>query len=147
MLYLDRDDLVARFDEGEIEALDPSNARVREVIKDTCAEIDSVLVETYALPLPSGNWPLLKSIGADIARARLYDDEAPDRVLGRLSSARKMLREVGTGERRLVSAEGVEAPRHTTVLIDAGRPVATRERLAEYLNPTPTSHGPFGQGR
>ena len=67
-------------------------------------------------------------------------------MLGRLSSARKKLREVGTGERRLVSADGVEAPRHATVLVDAPGPTFTRARLTEYLEPTPTSYGPFGQG-
>ena len=156
MVYLTRADLVDRFRAVDLDALAPvddpdaalpSSARADAVIADTCAEIDAVLVETYALPLPSGtSWPVLTSIGADIARARLYDDEAPDRVLGRLSSARARLREIGTGDRRLVSAAGVEAPRHATVLIDAGTPVATRARLSEYLDPSPTSYGPFGQG-
>ena len=118
-----------------------------EIIKDTCAEIDSVLVETYALPLPVRNLAAPEKPSAPTSREHVsMTTRRPDRVLGRLSSARKKLREVGAGDRRLVSADGVEASRHATVLVDAPGPTFTRARLTEYLEPTPTSYGPFGQG-
>ena len=110
MTYATRQDLVDRFGSGEIDMLDdPDDAtdRVAAVLADTAAEIDSVLAERYALPLPAGRtWPALRSIACDIARAKLYDDGAPDRVLGRLSSARARLRELGDGGRTLVDATG-----------------------------------------
>ena len=144
-MYATVDDLRTRFEADEIEELiGDSDARALAVLADTDAEINAALAETYTLPLRSGDWPSLRSIAADIARAKLYDDEAPERVLGRLSSARKHLSKLAMAEVRLVDAEGEEAARTPTVLVDAGEQVSTREHLAEYLAPTP-SYGPYFQ--
>ena len=154
MSYLDADDLIARFGADEIDLLaSPDDAAARAAklgaaIADACAEIDGVIFEAYALPLRTGvTWPLLVAIGADIARARLYDDEAPERVLGRLSAARGRLRRIGAGELRLLDSAGAEAERPDVVLVSKGVPIATREKLAEYLDPSPASGGPFGRSR
>ena len=148
MRYVSIDELRARFGADELEELvGGDDARALTAIDDAQAEIDAALAETYTLPLRAGTWPSLTSIAADIARAKLYDDEAPERVLGRLSSARKRLRKLAMGEVRLVDSAGVEAERHATVLVDAGIPIATPERLSGYLNPTPAGHGPFGGTR
>ena len=154
MSYLDADDLIARFGATEIDDLAPPDdpdaraATINNAITDACAEIDGVISEVYVLPLRAGTWPLLRAIGVDIARAQLYDDLPPERVLGRASAARNRLKRIGAGELRLLDASGLETDRHPTVLVDAGTPIATRENLSEYLDPSPASHGPFdGRGR
>ena len=72
-----------------------------------------MLAESWDLPLPAGNYPILAAIAADVARLKLYDDVAPDRVLGRASSARKRLRELADGRRHLVDAAGRRVPRRS----------------------------------
>ena len=146
--YLSADDLVARFGAAEIDELAPPNdpaartATIDAAIGDACAEIDGVIAETYTLPLrAAAQWPILVAIGADLARARLYDAAAPERVLGRLSAARNRLERIGTGELRLLDASGVEADRHPTVMVDRGVAVATRTALRGYLDPV------LGSGR
>ena len=74
---------------------------------------------------------MLRTIACDIARARLYDDDAPGRVLGALSSARKKLRMLAGGETALVDANGQRAPRRRLVQATAPEPVMTREALAD----------------
>lgn len=138
MAYAARDDLVARFDAGEMDALAPldddgASPRAEAVIADACAEIDAVLAEGFDLPLPAGEYPLLKAAACDVARLRLYDDAAPDRVLGRASSARKRIRQLAAGELYLLAADGTRVERRTGILIDAGEPVATRDQLTGYL--------------
>ena len=151
MAYATRADLDARFGGAEIEdvaAADSDDvdarldaaARVTATIADACAEIDAMLAEGFDLPLPAGEYPLLKAATCDIARLRLYDDAAPDRVLGRASSARKRIRQLAAGELHLLASDGTRVERRTGILIDAGTPVATRERLAGYL---PVERDPY----
>lgn len=146
MPYATREDLDARFgaaeindvaaaDSDDVDARPDAAARVAAVLADASAEIDAVLADGYDLPLPAGGYPLLTAACCDIARLRLYDDSAPDRVMGRASSARKRVRQLAAGELHLVAADGTRVERRTTILVDAGEPVATRERLAGYLGP------------
>ena len=144
MTYATRADLVARFDAGEMDALAPlddhgESPRADAAIADACAEVDAVLAEGFDLPLPAGEYPLLKAAACDVARLRLYDDAAPDRVLGRASSARKRIRQLAAGELYLLTFQGVRVERRTGILIDAAEPLATRERLAGYLGDAVTS--------
>ena len=83
-------------------------------------ELDAVLSDRFDLPLPAGEYPLLKAAACDAARARLYDDAAPERVLGRLSSARKRVGRIAAGELHLVDAAGARvAPRSDAVATSA----------------------------
>ena len=100
-------------------------------LDDASAEIDSIIHDLYPLPLPAGPWPLLRSISCDLARLRLYDDEAPHRVLGAASSARKRLRMLAAGETALVDEGGQRAPRRPLVQATAPDPVMTREALRD----------------
>lgn len=116
--YAGRDDLVARFGPGEISRLldrddDGSEyaGALAAVLADSAAEVDSVLSEAFALPLGAGPWPLLVAIQCDLARLRLYDENATDTVRNRASSARKGLRELADGKRSLVNAAGLPAAR------------------------------------
>lgn len=139
MAYATRADLVARFGAGEMDLLAPldeadASARADAALADACAEFDAVLAEGYDLPLPSGtSYPLLLAAACDVARLRLYDDTAPDRVLGRAASARKRIRQLAAGELHLLAATGVRVERRPSILIDAGEPVATRDQLTGYL--------------
>ena len=145
MRYASVADLRARFGADELEhVLGDSDTRAQAALDDAGAEIDAALAETYTLPLRTGTWPALVSIACDIARARLYDNSAPERVLGRLSSARKRLRMLGSGETRLVDATGQEAARPAGVLVDAAEQVTSRENLRDYLQPS-RSQGPHSQ--
>lgn len=142
MPYATRADLVARFGADEIDDIAPVNnagvsVRADAALADADAEIDTALAECYALPLPDGDYPHLKGIACDITRARLYDDAAPERVLGRLSSARKRVARIVAGELHVVAADGTRVPRLERGLIHEGEPIATRERLAGYLGPAP----------
>ena len=139
MRYASRADLAARFGAGEMDDLAPldgaASPRADAALDDASAEIDAAISETYTLPL-AGSWPSLTAICCDLARAMLYDDDAPERVLGALSSARKRLREIAAGARRLVNDAGVEAPRRPSVFIARTEPVFTDAALADYLHPT-----------
>ncbi len=133
MPYASRADLVARFGATEIDDLAPladgASPRADAVLADADADIDSQLADRYDLPLPPGEYPTLKSIAADFARARLYDDDAPERVLGRMSSAGGRLREIVSGERVLVDADGRRVPRRTEAMASGGAALFTREQL------------------
>lgn len=111
MPYATRTDLVDRFGATEIDRLAPADVhgvspRADAVLADADAEIDAVIAERYDTPLPPGTYPLLKAAACDIARLRLYDDAAPERVLGRGSSARKRVVRVAAGELHLLDANG-----------------------------------------
>ena len=141
MPYATRADLVSRFEADEIDdiaALAGNTSRADTALTDAAADIDAALAEHYVLPL-TGEWPMLRAIACDIARAKLYDNAAPKRILGAASSARKRLRAIGERRLRLVSATGALAPMRESILIDAGEPIASRTRLAGYLGPAPTS--------
>lgn len=133
MPYASRADLVARFGASEIDDLAPvvdgASPRADAVLADVDADIDSRLADRFDLPLPPGEYPALKSIAADKARGRLYDDDAPERVLGRMSSAEKRLREIVSGDRALVDADGRRVPRRTEAMASGGEGLFSRRQL------------------
>ena len=132
MTYATRPDMDARYGAEEMgELLAGASISITAVLADADAEIDAALAERYALPLPGAAYPALTDIACDIARARLYDDEAPDRVLGRLSSARKRLRELGSGSRRLVDAAGALAAARSHARVSGAEPLMTRAQLRD----------------
>ena len=139
MAYATPADLRARFQgerpadaDREIDDLaGGADARLEAALEDASAEIDSMLHDVYPLPLPAGPWPLLRAVACDLARLRLYDDDAPRRVLGAGSAARARLRRLAAGETALVDEAGNRAPRRPLVLATAPTPALTREELAD----------------
>ena len=137
MPYATAGDLRARFQgerEGDVEVDDLAGAgevRLTAALEDASAEIDSVIHDLYELPLPAGPWPLLRAIACDLGRLRLYDDEAPERVLRAAGSARKRLKMLAAGETALVDEHGRRAPRRRLVQATAPEPVMTREALVD----------------
>lgn len=137
MPYATRADLVARFGAAEIDDLAPVDdagvcVRADAVLADTDAEIDAVIAERFDTPLPPGTYPLLKAAACDIARGRLYDDAAPERVLGRGSSARKRVARVATGELHLLDANGGRVEPRADVVATSAEP---RFRRAAFEAP------------
>ena len=136
MAYAARSDMVNRFGAAEMERLAPSgDDRSVGAIADAGAEIDAELARRFALPLSAGPWPLLESIACDIARLRLYDQAAPDVVLGRGSAARKRLRRIADGDLPLVNGDGVRAPEIDSILVDTSAATFADGGLDEYTDP------------
>ena len=135
MPHATRAALVDRFSVDEIDALAPlvegASPRADAALADAHAEVASRLAEGYEMPLPAGAYPALVSIEADLARVRLYDDAAPEQALGRASSARKRLRELASGERVLVDADGRAPPRRSHAATAPGVGLFTRDALRD----------------
>ncbi len=136
MPYATRADLAARFGAGEIADLAPvgddGGSRAEAALADAAAEMDAALAAAYELPLPGGRYPLLAAVACDLARARLYDDGAPERVLGRAASARKRLRALAGAGAALVDARGRPAPRRPLARASAPEPALAAERLRGF---------------
>ena len=129
--YATRADLDARFGDDEIDRLDSAGTRVAAALADASAEIDGYLARAYRLPL-EGSHPALTGICCDLARARLYDDSPPERVTDAAREARSRLDDIRARKRRLLDADGAEAPLLTLPAHAGPEPVMTREALADY---------------
>lgn len=108
MAYCTVADLVARFSETEIAQL--TDVEDRETVNDAVAlaaiveasgEIDSYLGARYALPITDAVPDQVSAVCRDIARYRLYDDHAPERVRTRYEDAIAWLKLVMDGRIRL----------------------------------------------
>lgn len=95
MSYADATDMEARFGDGEMDQLG-SASDIAQALADADAVIDAHLAGRYALPLDSVP-PILKGYACDLARERLYKDDAPEIVVKRGDDARRFLREVAQG--------------------------------------------------
>ena len=106
--------------------------RTSAVLMDAAAEIDGVLAHTYALPLPSGTYPLLVPIACDIARHRLYDDAEPEDVSERAMRARSKLQAIAGGKYALVASTGARVARRTSARSVGPDPAMTRTALEGF---------------
>ena len=142
MSYATRADLEARFGALEIARLADADtaggeagdaARIDAARADAAAEIDAALSPAFEWPLVGGPWPALTAIACDLARARLYDDDPPKRVLGNAHRARRTLEQLADGRLRLVDASGAEAVRRRAMgaRTTGPAPVFTRAQLQE----------------
>ena len=112
MSYATSADLLTRFGEGELLrlAMTPSGeldqATLQLALDDASALIDGYLAGRYPLPLahvPSALVPIC----ADIARHRLYGEQAPEQIAKRYEAALAFLKSVGKGELALgLAADG-----------------------------------------
>ena len=134
MSYATRQDLEERFGEGEISrrAMDPDDEdadRTTAALDDASAVIDSYLASAYDLPLAAGEYPLLRSVCCDLARAALYDDaelEAPRRMKKR---ALEILKGLKGGTAQLVAGDGARIPRRWVAGRAGPDPVMTPDNL------------------
>ncbi|MBS4699365.1 gp436 family protein [Aeromonas media] len=111
-MYASVSDLVARFGEAELLrlAMTPAgeldSAAITIALQDTGALIDGYLAGRY--PLPLAHVPAaLVPICADIARHRLYGEQAPEQIAKRNEAALAFLKSVGEGKLALgLTADG-----------------------------------------
>lgn len=107
MAYLTQQDLIDRFGQSELEAIAPDGSggidatKVSTAIDDAGNEIDIYIVSGgYSLPL--ANVPaVITGYASDIARYRLYDDDATEQVTKRYEQAIKFMKAVAKGEIKL----------------------------------------------
>ena len=112
MSYASVSDMVTRFGEAELLRLSMTSAgeldegALTVALTDASALIDGYLAGRYPLPLahvPSALVPIC----ADIARHRLYGEQAPEQIAKRFDAALAFLKSVGKGELALgLAADG-----------------------------------------
>ena len=114
MSYASVSDMVTRFGEAELLrlAMTPAgeldDAAITVALQDASALIDGYLAGRYPLPLahvPSALVPIC----ADIARHRLYGEQAPEQIAKRYEAALAFLKSVGKGELALGLAAQLSA--------------------------------------
>lgn len=105
MPYIDAQDLITRYGEDELVQLAPNAAgdgfdaaTVAQACEDASGEIDGY-VAAAGYPVPLVPVPrIVLAYAADIARYRLYDDQAIEPIRKRYEDAVKFLRAVSRGE-------------------------------------------------
>lgn len=118
MTYITRNDLVERFGEHEIGGLEDNIANSdkpdviakvsQSAIDDACSEADSYIAARYPLPIPSTPEPLKNKV-CDIARYRLYKDQATEEVEKRYKEAISWLKDIAS--RKAVLVFGDDEPK------------------------------------
>lgn len=106
MAYIEREGMEARFGADEIGQLlddnrddsesSPEASSLTEAIADADATINGYLATRYTLPLSSVP-DLVVGWAADIARFRLWDEQAPEEVRRRYDDALTQLRDLARG--------------------------------------------------
>ncbi|MGD9599929.1 MAG: gp436 family protein [Steroidobacteraceae bacterium] len=95
--YIDETGLRERFGAVEIDDLAESDANaVARACTDATQMIDGYLAAGYTLPLSSVP-PMVTAWAADIARYRLWDEQAPEEVRRRFEDALAQLKLLATG--------------------------------------------------
>ena len=130
MPYCTKADLIERFGEAELLAIarDESGmaidtAVVERACEDASGEIDGY-VSAAGYPVPLSPVPrIVTSYACDIARYRLYDEQALEQVQKRYDAAVKFLRMVSRGEVRLGISTGQGSSSAGSVQMNPGRQV------------------------
>lgn len=102
-MYATRNDLEARFGEGEIQGLESMQTvanSIEEALQDAAEEIDSYIAIRYVLPLPSTP-STLKRIACNIARYRLYFQSPTEEVENRYKAEIDFLKRIADGKATL----------------------------------------------
>lgn len=137
-MYATISDLIERFGSDEILTLAPNeqnndiNAnRLNVVIADTEAEINSYLAVRYRVPIAGAEQ--LKAVTCDIARYRLYDNQASDEVTNRYNQRISWLKDVSAGRATLGIAESdAGGTLHCATTTRAADRLFTRESMGTY---------------
>jgi len=123
MAYAVVSDLVARFGERELIQLTDRSTPPADQIDPTVAQpaldaassiVDGYVAAKYALPLSAAP-PLLTDIACDIARFRLYSDQAPEIVIKRHDAAIAQLKSIARGEIK-IDVASIEPPSRADVI-------------------------------
>lgn len=102
-MYATRNDLEARFGEGELQQLEMMQTvgnSIEEALQDASEEIDSYIAVKYVLPLPSTP-STLKRIACNIARYRLYFQQPTEEIENRYKAEIDFLKRIADGKATL----------------------------------------------
>lgn len=102
-MYASRNDLEARFGEGELQQLEMMQTvgnSIEEALQDASEEIDSYIAVRYVLPLPSTP-STLKRIACNVARYRLYFQQPTEEIENRYKAEIDFLKRVADGKATL----------------------------------------------
>lgn len=102
-MYATRNDLEARFGEGELQQLEIMQTvgnSIEEALQDASEEIDSYIAVKYVLPLPSTP-STLKRIACNIARYRLYFQQPTEEIENRYKAEIDFLKRIADGKATL----------------------------------------------
>ncbi|WP_153116026.1 gp436 family protein [Rhodocyclus tenuis] len=138
MTYATQQDLLDAFGASELlnqTDIDPTptgaivTARVDRAIAAAAGEVEGYLAARYQVPLASVPANVKQAV-CDIARYRLYRDNAPELVVENYKAAIRLCRDISTGAVRLPLPTGNE-PERTESLVDfaGGQHVFARESL------------------
>ena len=140
MPYCTKQDLIDRFGSDELMQLtDRDNMGLiddtvlNQAINDASAEMDGYLASRYSLPLV--NIPqTLKPLCCNIARYKLYDEQASEQVSKRYDAAIKFLFSVSKGEISLgVDALGTKAASTDTAELQSSGSVFARNKSTGFI--------------
>lgn len=138
MTYATQQDLIDAFGESELIAqtdIDPVQtsaivaARVTRAIAAAEGEVEGYLAARYQVPLATTPANVRQAV-CDIARYRLYRDNAPELVVENYKAAVRLCRDISAGTVKLPLPTGDEPARSETLVEFAGgQHVFARESL------------------
>ena len=99
-MYATKNDLEARFGEGEIQQLEAMQTVANSIegaLQDASEEIDSYIAVRYNIPLPETP-STLKRIACNIARYRLYFQQPTEEIENRYKAEIDFLKRVADGK-------------------------------------------------
>ena len=99
-MYATKNDLDARFGEGEIQQLEAMQTvanSIEEALQDASEEIDSYIAVRYNIPLPETP-STLRRIACNIARYRLYFQQPTEEIENRYKAEIDFLKRVADGK-------------------------------------------------
>lgn len=99
-MYATKNDLEARFGEGEIQQLEAMQTvanSIEEALQDASEEIDSYIAVRYNIPLPETP-STLRRIACNIARYRLYFQQPTEEIENRYKAEIDFLKRVADGK-------------------------------------------------
>jgi len=140
MAYCIAQDLIDRFGESELISLTDRNGFdvidndvLSQAINDASAEMDGYLGGRYQLPLDIVP-PVLKALCCNVARYKLYDQQASEQVDKRYDAAIKFLFSVSKGEISLgVDATGSKATSTDLADIQSAGSVFARSKSNGFI--------------
>lgn len=140
MPYCTKQDLIDRFGQDELVDLTDRDSTgmiddtvLDQAISDASAEMDGYLASRYQLPLV--NIPqTLKPLACNIARYKLYDEQASEQVTKRYDAAIKFLFSVSKGEISLgVDGSGSKATSTDLADIQSSGSVFARSKSTGFI--------------
>jgi len=140
MPYCTKQDLIDRFGQQElIDLTDRANTEliddnvINQAIADASAEMDGYLASRYSLPLATVP-QTLKPLCCNIARYKLYDEQASEQVTKRYDAAIKFLFSVSKGEISLgVDSLGAKASSTDLADIQSAGSVFARDKSNGFI--------------